>query len=295
MATGPYLRVSRIAAGAADRVGLTMFPVLIKVGTITLDTYYVFWMLALSLAMLWSIRRFRLYGVDDGEARRVIGWAFFAMLLGARAFEYLWNFDAYYEDPSLLLDLRHGGLSEVGAFTGAFLAAFLLCWRNPKLPFQRLCDVVAPPAIFTMALGRWGCFFNGCCIGIPTLHRFGVHFPHDPASVMRHPTQIYYSIASLAILVILLTVEHFILRHRSRENREKMLGSASVITPLGLILYSIMRLSIDGLRAEGLLEGLGFSHWVLLAALPLEVLWLDVSLWSNRTAVSTSTPAKDKA
>ena len=130
-----------------------MFPVLLKIGTITLDTYYVFWMLALSLAMLWSIRRFRLYGVDDGEARRVIGWAFFAMLLGARAFEYLWNFDAYYEDPSLLLDLRHGGLSEVGAFTGAFLAAFLLCWRNPKLPFQRLCDVVAPPAIFTMALG----------------------------------------------------------------------------------------------------------------------------------------------
>ena len=40
-----------------------MFPVLIKIGTITLDTYYVFWMLALSLAMLWSIRRFWLY--DD--------------------------------------------------------------------------------------------------------------------------------------------------------------------------------------------------------------------------------------
>lgn len=268
-----------------------MFPVLIKIGTITLDTYYVFWMLALSLAMLWSIRRFRLYGVDDSEARRVIGWAFFAMLLGARAFEYLWNFDAYYENPSLLLDLRRGGLSEVGAFTRAFLAAFFLCWRNAKLPFQRLCDVVAPPAIFTMALGRWGCFFNGCCVGIPTLHRFGVHFPYDPASVMRHPTQIYYSVASLAILVTLLAVERFTLRHRSRDKR---LGGASVITPLGLILYSVMRLSIDGLRAEGLLEGLGFSHWILLAALPLEILWLAVSLRSNRTAVSTPTPAKDK-
>ena len=282
---------SRTAAGAADRIGIPMFPVLIKIGTITLDTYYVFWMLALSLAMLWSIRRFRLYGVDDSEARRVIGWAFFAMLLGARAFEYLWNFDAYYENPSLLLDLRRGGLSEVGAFTGAFLAAFFLCWRNAKLPFQRLCDVVAPPAIFTMALGRWGCFFNGCCVGIPTLHRFGVHFPYDPASVMRHPTQIYYSVASLAILVTLLAVERFTLRHRSRDKR---LGGASVITPLGLILYSVMRLSIDGLRAEGLLEGLGFSHWILLAALPLEILWLAVSLRSNRTAVSTPTPAKDK-
>ena len=118
-----------------------------------------------------------------------------------------------------------------------------------------------------------------------------MHFPYDPASVMRHPTQIYYSVASLAILVILLAVERFTLRHRSRERR---LGSASVITPLGLILYSAMRLFIDGLRAEGLLEGLGFSHWVLLAALPLEVLWLAVSVWSNRTAVSTSAPAKDE-
>ena len=108
---------------------------------------------------------------------------------------------------------------------------------------------------------------------------------------MRHPTQIYYSVASLAILVTLLAVERFTLRHRSRDKR---LGGASVITPLGLILYSVMRLSIDGLRAEGLLEGLGFSHWILLAALPLEILWLAVSLRSNRTAVSTPTPAKDK-
>ena len=43
-------------------------------------------MLALSLAMLWSVRRFGLYGVDDDEARRVIGWvplfAFFAIKKG---------------------------------------------------------------------------------------------------------------------------------------------------------------------------------------------------------------------
>lgn len=244
-----------------------MYPVLFKVGGITIDTYYVFWMLALSLAMLWSVRRFRLYGVDDDEARRVIGWAFFAMLLGARGFEYIWNFEAYYENPSLILDLRYGGLSEVGAFTGAFLAALLLCRRNPKLSFQRLCDVVAPPAIFTMALGRWGCFFNGCCTGIPAVHRFAVHFPYDPASVLRHPTQLYYSAASALILFALLAVERLLLRGGR-------CPKGAVLTPLGLILYSLMRLAIDGLRAEGLAEGLGFSHAILLAALPLEAVWL---------------------
>lgn len=254
-----------------------MFPVLFKVGNITIDTYYVFWMLALSLAMFWSVRRFRLYRVDDDEARRVIGWAFFAMLLGARGFEYIWNFEAYRANPSLLLNLQHGGLSEVGAFTGAFVAALLLCWRNPRLPFQRLCDVVAPPAIFTMALGRWGCFFNGCCVGIPAMHRFAVHFPYDPASVFRHPTQLYYSVLSALILLVLLTVERLILRGGR-------FPKGSVLTPLGLILYSLMRLTVDGLRAEGLAEGLAFSHWVLLAALPLEAVWLAWSVRSWRRA-----------
>lgn len=255
-----------------------MFPVLLKVGPITLDTYYVFWMLALSLAMLWSVRRFGLYGVDDDEARRVIGWAFFAMLLGARAFEYIWNFRAYYDHPSLILDLRRGGLSEVGAFTGAFLAAFILCRHNPKLPFQRLCDVVAPPAILTMALGRWGCFFNGCCAGIPTTSCFAVHFPCDPVSVMRHPTQIYYSVASALILLTLLFVERRLFRSGKRRSQ------GALLAPLGLILYSLMRFSVDVFRAEGLSKGIGFSHWVLLAALPLEILWLFFSLRSERAA-----------
>ena len=260
-----------------------MFPDLLKVGDMTIDTYYVFWMLALSLAMLWSVRRFRLYRVDDDEARRVIGWAFFAMLLGARGFEYIWNFEAYRANPSLLLDLRHGGLSEVGAFTGAFVAALLLCWRNPRLSFQRLCDVVAPPAIFTMALGRWGCFFNGCCFGIPTTARFfAVHFPCDPASVFRHPTQLYYSAGSALILLVLLAVERRILRGGR-------FSEGSVLTPLGLILYSLMRLAVDGLRAEGLSEGLAFSHWVLLAALPLEAVWLTWSIRSWRRAEGKTT------
>lgn len=264
-----------------------MFPVLFRVGPITLDTYYVLWMLALSVAMLWSVRRFRLYEVDDDEARRVMGWAFFGMLLGARGFEYLWNFEAYYKEPSLFLDLRHGGLSEVGAFTGAFFAAFFLTWRNPRLSFQRLCDVVAPPALLTMALGRWGCFFNGCCSGIPTLHGFGVHFPYDPVSVMRHPTQIYYSVASALILLALLVVERLVLRGgKSR--------GLSVITPLGLILYSVMRLLIDNLRDEGFLKGLGLSHWVLLAALPLEILWLAFSLRSKGAASSKRLPGLEE-
>jgi phosphatidylglycerol:prolipoprotein diacylglycerol transferase len=210
------------------------------------------------------------YGIDDEEGRRVISWSFLGMLVGARAFEYIWNFPVYWKDPSLILDLNRGGLSEVGALSGAVATAVVLCWRNPKITFARLCDASAPPTLFSMALGRWGCFFAGCCVGLPSKLPWAVRFPYDPPLLARHSTQIYYSISAAMILLVLLTLERWLFRRGRGRDR-------SLITPLGLLLYSIMRLSIDPLRAESNSEGLLFSHGVLIAAMPIEALWLAVS------------------
>ncbi len=256
-----------------------MYPILFRIGSIPVETYYVFWFIALSLAMVWSVRRFRLYGVDEDEGRRVIGRAFLGMLVGARGFEYIWNFPVYWKDPALILDLNRGGLSEVGAFCGAFLVAYLLCRRNPKLSFARLCDVASLPAVLTMAVGRWGCFFAGCCVGVQSSIAAALHFPYDPAGIFRHPTQIYYALSALSILLILLWVEKM-MAARGR------LSGHSVLTPLGLLLYSAMRLLIDPLRAESGSDGLILSHWVLLAALLPEMVWLWYSLRSPEDPIS---------
>ena len=248
-----------------------MHPVLFRIGSIPVETYYVLWFLALSLAMSWSVRRFSLYGVDDDEGRRVIGWAFLGMLVGARAFEYIWNFDVYWNAPSLILDLNRGGLSEVGAFSGAFIAAFALCWRNPRLSFARLCDVVSPPAILTIFVGRWGCLGAGCCVGVESSLPFALHFPYDSLAVTRHPTQIYYSLFALLILFVLLSIE----KHTVKRGR---IPEGSIVTPTGLLLYSAMRLTVDPFRAEAGSAGLSLSHWVLLATMPLVVFWLIRSL-----------------
>jgi phosphatidylglycerol:prolipoprotein diacylglycerol transferase len=244
-----------------------MYPILFNLGNIPVQTYYVVWFIALSLAMIWTVRRFALYGVDEDEGRRVTGWAFLGMLFGARAFEYLWNFSEYWKTPSLILDLNRGGLSEVGAFCGAFLTALFLCRHNPKISFTRLCDVAALPSILTLAVGRWGCFFAGCCVGIPSSARFALHFPYDPAGVARHSTQLYYSFASAVILAILLWVEKETVRRGT-------IPRGSLVTPMGLLLYSVMRLSIDSLRAESASGGLFLSHAILLTMMPFEAIWL---------------------
>ncbi|MDR1379354.1 MAG: prolipoprotein diacylglyceryl transferase [Synergistaceae bacterium] len=252
-----------------------MYPVLFRISGIPVETYYVLWFSALSVALAWMIRRLAIYEIDDDQGRRVISWSFMGMLLGARAFEYIWNFSTYWNDPSLILDLNRGGLAEVGALSGAVLTALVLC-RCTGVSFNHLCEAGSPPALLAMTLGRWGCFFAGCCVGIQSASPLALHFPYDALSVTRHPTQIYYSLSAGAILLSLLAIERGILKEREILKKGK-LWTHALITPLGLLLYSIMRLSIDSLRLETGSGGLSFSHGALIAAMPLEVLWLATS------------------
>ena len=250
-----------------------MYPALFQIGSFRLDSYDVLWLIALSLAILWSLRRLRLYDVDEEEARRVISWTFIAMLLGAAAFKplsRLGKFYAYAGDP--LLILTRGGLSEVGAVTGAFLAASFLCWRNQKISFQSLCDVAAPPAFLAIAVGRWGCFLNGCCVGIVSTFPLAVHFPRDPAGVLRHPAQLYYSALAVLCLGIILLVERRLMKRGYAGEGPHH----AIVAPLALILYTVMRFSVDWLREvdDKTDIGLPLSLWALLAGLPFEVIWL---------------------
>jgi phosphatidylglycerol:prolipoprotein diacylglycerol transferase len=246
-----------------------MFPVLFEIGNIPVETYYVVWFSALSLMLWWTVRRLPLYGIDDDEGRRVLSWAFLGMLAGARGFELVRNFSVYWNTPSLLLDLRRGGVSEVGAVFGATVTVLALCWRNSRVPFNRLCDAACLPALSAIAVGRWGCFFAGCCVGIKSVMPFALRFPYDAPAVTRHPTQLYYSFSAAAILLVLFLFEKRILR--------RGVPPSSLLAPLTLILCSVMRFSVDPLRADRALTGLSLSHGILLAGLPLEIIWFWIS------------------
>jgi phosphatidylglycerol:prolipoprotein diacylglycerol transferase len=251
-----------------------MYPVLFKIGNIPVQTYYVIWFAALALMLLWTVRRLGPYGIDEDEGRRVLGWIFLGAVGGTRLFVYLWDFSAYWNDPSLFLDLDRGGLSEVGGFCGAALTAFLLCRRNAL--FGRLCDAAAPPIFLAMSVGRWGCFFAGCCAGVRSAFRLAVRFPYDSAA--RHPTQLYYSFSAAAILAALLLLEFWGRKKRAAPEAAPGWASPFGLAPAGLFLYALMRFSIDTLREGAGSGGFGLSHGVLLAALPLSVLWF----WAGR-------------
>lgn len=125
-------------------------------------------------------------------------------------------------------------------------------------------DDFAVPMALALAVGRWGCFFNGCCYGTPTALPWAIDFGDG---VRRHPTQIYESLFHAVMAGVLIAV---VQRGWLRHQRLKFY----------LIAYFAYRFLTELIRpepAEWL--GLTFYQWVaILASAGLAVQWW----WDSR-------------
>lgn len=63
----------------------------------------------------------------------------------------------------------------------------------------RVLDVTTPGLFFGMTIGRFGCFFGGCCVGRPTVSRWGLWSSDRRLGVHRVPTQLFESALALSI------------------------------------------------------------------------------------------------
>jgi phosphatidylglycerol:prolipoprotein diacylglycerol transferase len=119
---------------------------------------------------------------------------------------------------------------------GAYLAVELT-----KLYFGihvKTGDTFALPLALAMAVGRWGCFCNGCCYGTETTLSWAVSFRMPDGRILPcHPTQIYESLFHFSMAIILLELmRHDLLRgHRLQ---------------LYLIAYGIYRFLTEYVRPE---------------------------------------------
>jgi phosphatidylglycerol---prolipoprotein diacylglyceryl transferase len=95
-------------------------------------------------------------------------------------------------------------------------------------------DGFAIPLALALAVGRLGCFCNGCCAGVETSLPWSVDFGDG---VCRHPTQIYESLFHLGMAALLWGLL------RSERFRYQLLK-------LYLIAYGVYRLCTEMIRPE---------------------------------------------
>jgi phosphatidylglycerol:prolipoprotein diacylglycerol transferase len=142
----------------------------------------------------------------------------------------------------------------IGAYLGVELAKLALGVR------VKTGDAYAIPLALALAVGRWGCYFNGCCFGAATSLPWGVDFGDG---ISRHPTQVYESLFHLAMAVVLLEV---LRRDAFRFQRLKLF----------LIAYGVYRFLTEFIRPEpAWWLGLTYYQWVALVLVGgLTVQWV---------------------
>ena len=159
-----------------------MHPILFQIGDFPLGTYG----LLLTLGFIAGMYLARYLGRRDGLDPDAMTDISMAVLLGGILGSKLLMIviDFIHGEPLAsvfsLSTLRAGGAIHGGVILG--LLTFFWRMRKLRLPLPATMDALTPGLALGQALGRWGCFFAGCCYGTECQAPWAVTFTHADLS-----------------------------------------------------------------------------------------------------------------
>ncbi len=143
------------------------------------------------------------YFYEAGRGRKLTEQGFFIFIgslaggaLGAKLTELAINYKLVLAATSP--EFLYSGRTIVGGLIGGAAGAALT--KKAIGLNERRGNFFAPAIAAGLAIGRLGCFFQGCCYGVPTSLPWGVNFGDN---IPRHPTQLYEAAFMLLMLVYL--------------------------------------------------------------------------------------------
>ena len=214
-------------------------PVLFHVGSLTVYSWGFFVSLGVLVALLLSLKE---YKKESPEVVNSLVVLIPFALLGARTFYVLSHWDFYSQHLTQILNFPGGGLDLPGALLFGFLA-FVLYFKLRHLDYKHYLDIFAIYIPLAQAIGRIGCFFNGCCYGSLTNLPWGITYQGG----IRHPAQLYESVLDFSVFLYL---------HHTRNNKTLRLFNKNLYLFPGakfllyLILYSTVRFICEFFRIE---------------------------------------------
>lgn len=250
---------------AAGQVGLPLvlvaamlawvLPVLDDGVGVPVRGYGVMLLVAAAAGTWLSVVRGRRVGIDADTILALATEVFLWGLVGARLFYVIEYHEQFFAPGKPLVEslrdvvnIAAGGLVVFGSLPTAAWAGWRFA-RRRGLPLLRLADCVVPGMLLGLAIGRVGCFLNGCCYGGPCELPWAVSFPAGTEvaakyplaaggpSVPVHPAQLYaaFDAALLAALAVAFTP----LARRDGE-----------VFALVLTLHPISRMLLEEIRVD---------------------------------------------
>lgn len=191
-------------------------------------------------------------------------------MIGAKLLFLLVSFKEIIQLKLSFEEIIRGGFVFYGGLLGG-VVGLLLYGRQFQVDIIHYADIFAAVLPLGHAFGRIGCFFAGCCYGIPYDGVGSICYQHSnniftPIGVELFPVQIVEA-ACLSVLFIVLI---WVLFHHQKPGR---------VTKLYLGSYATLRLFLEFLRGDverGGMLGLSTSQWVsllILGYIVLRAIW----------------------
>lgn len=161
-------------------------------------SYGVMVLLGAVVGVWLAVRRAVKRGIEAELIYVLSIWLFIGGMVGARFFyvtEY-WatqfrRIDAqgdflFWPTLKAVLNFPQGGLVIFGALIGGGVAGLLFWLRHREQPMLKIADAIAPSMALGLAIGRIGCFLNGCCFASEMSDvAWAVRFPEQSPPYMR--------------------------------------------------------------------------------------------------------------
>lgn len=214
-----------------------MLPVLFKIGPFPIHSWGVLLMLGFLLASWRASKVAPRYGLTAEDAWDVALWGLLGGVIGARLAYVGLNTAYFLAHPGEIAALWTGGMTFYGGLGGGILAGVIVC-RLKKINVADMADIAAVSFPIGYALGRIGCFLNGCCYGSVCAPPLGMrfHLQDGTTTDYSHPAQLYGAAAGVLLYLLLLPLER----------RRAFRGQVMLAFLFG---YSVYRFLIEFVRA----------------------------------------------
>lgn len=191
-------------------------PIAFHLGQIDISWYGI--MYAVAFAVVYFLVYYRIktekIKIPLETIQEFFPWAIIGLLIGARlgnVFIYEWAyFKNHLSQIFLPFDIFNHwqyigiyGMSYFGGLIGV-ISAFYIFGKIKKINFLEFSDLFVPAIPLAYAFGRLGNFINGELYGRVTSAPWGMYFPADITSQLRHPSQLYEMILEGILLFLIL-------------------------------------------------------------------------------------------
>ena len=167
---------------------------------------------------------------------------------------------------SLWYNLLYGGCVFYGAVAGGVLAGYIFC-RKYKLDFLSALDVSMTAIPLAQAIGRFGCWLNGCCYGCGYDGVLAVSYPVDGQMTSVFPTWFAESAVCFVIWLVIYSVPI------------KRRGAAAAMY---CISYGIARFIIEFFRGDAVRGVFGVLSTSQYISIPLVLLGAAILILNKK-------------